>query len=130
MVTKFRNLDRSPAIEELVSQQIDLLHKFYSRIANCDVTIESPHQHHHQGQRFNVTIAISVPGDTLVVSHENEKDPAHEDCYVTIHDAFRSARRQLKDFARIQRQQDKRKFRGEKRKFRTTLMNEDHDDLD
>lgn len=48
-------------------------------------------------------IKLAVPGETLVVSHGRSDDPAHEDCYVAIHDAFRSARRLLQDYARIQR---------------------------
>lgn len=130
MAVKYHNITRSPAIETLVSQQTELLHRFYTRITDCQVTIEVPHLHHHQGKRFKVTITISVPGDTLTVSHENENDPAHEDCYLTIHDAFRSARRQLQDFARIQRGQARRNYRSEKRKFRSRLVDDDRNEVD
>jgi CheY-like chemotaxis protein len=52
-------------------------------------------------------------------------DPAHEDCYVTVHDAFRSARRQLQDYARLKRNQVKNHNRDDKRQFRAKLSEDD-----
>jgi ribosomal subunit interface protein len=122
----FHNMDRSPAIETQVASHLESLDRFYQRITDCQVSIEAPHQHHHKGGRYKVLIKISVPGETLVVSHEDESNPAHEDCYVALHDAFRSARRQLQDYARIQRHQDKREERTSKRKFRSELARDEN----
>jgi len=36
----------------------------------------------------------------VVVSHEPAADGVHEDCYVTIREAFEAARRQLQDAVR------------------------------
>jgi len=84
----FHNMDRSPALEADVKNHVDSLSQYYERITDCHVTIDAPHRHHHKGRRYKVVIRISVPGDTLVVSHEDESSPAHDDCYVAVRDAF------------------------------------------
>jgi ribosome-associated translation inhibitor RaiA len=114
-------MDRSDALEASVQKHVDSLCHFYDQITDCQVTIDAPHRHQHRGKRYGVVIKIKVKGDTLVVSHENEKNPAHEDCYVTLRDAFRSARRQLQDFTKIQRNKVKNQNVSEKRQFRSEL---------
>ncbi len=121
----FHNMDRSAALVADIEGHVEALSHYYERITDCQVTIEAPHQHHHKGRRYKVVIRISVPGDTLVVSHEDESSPAHEDCYVAVRDAFRSARRQLQDYARIQRKKVKSDEISAKRKFRAELQKED-----
>ena len=121
----FHNMDRSPALEQDIQDHIDSLSRFYGQITDCEVTAEAPHQRHHKGSRYKVLIRISVPGDTLIVSHQGENSPAHEDCYVAVRDAFRSARRQLQDYARVRRNQIKRNERSAKRKFRADLGRDD-----
>ena len=121
----FHNMDRSAALVADITGHVESLRHYYERITDCQVTIEAPHRHHHKGHRYKVVIRISVPGDTLVVSHEDESSPAHEDCYVAVHDAFRSARRQLQDYARIRRKKVKGDESSAKREFRTELGQED-----
>jgi ribosome-associated translation inhibitor RaiA len=122
----FHNMDRSPALEADVIDHVESLSHFYDRITDCQVTIDAPHRHHHKGRRYKVVIRISVPGDTLVVSHEDESNPAHDDCYVAVRDAFRSARRQLQDYARVRRKKVKSDESSAKREFRAELGQEDH----
>jgi cold shock CspA family protein len=99
----FRDLEPSPAVEQLVHHWIDKLAQVYPRIERCDVLIERPHQHQHQGQRFHVRVSLAVPGPDVVVSRDHALDGAHEDLHVAVRDAFRAARRQLEDHARRQR---------------------------
>ena len=120
----FHNIDRSAALEAKIKDRVKTLSHFYDRITDCQVTIDAPHRHHHKGRRYKVVIRISVPGDTLVVSHEDESSPAHDDCYVAVRDAFRSARRQLQDYARIRRKKVKIDKSSAKREFRAELGEE------
>ena len=99
----FHNMDGSPALEADIRKHIDKLEQFYAHMVGCEVTVEAPHHHHHKGIRYRVIIKMSVPGDTLVVSQDRGTNPAHENCYVAIHDAFHTARRRLQDYARIRR---------------------------
>ncbi len=114
-------MDPSPSVEKEVKHQIDLLNRFYDRISGCDVRIEAPHRHHSAGWKFKVTIKIIVPGDTIMVSHGHENSPDHEDCHLTVRDAFRSARRQVQDYARIRRHDVKIHNPAAKRELRQQL---------
>jgi len=104
----FHNMEGSAALEADVRERIDKLARYYDRIEACEVTIEAPHHHHHKGHHYRVLIKLLVPGETLVVNQHDGDKPAHEDCYVAIHDAFRAMRRRLQDYAQIQRQDVKR----------------------
>ena len=118
---QFHNIEKSEALEAKALKQAESLARVYDRITACHVTIDSPHQHHHRGRRYDVLIRISLPGDTLVVSHEGESNPDHENAYVTLRDAFRSARRQLKRFVSHRRDVAKKRQTTAKRKMRQEL---------
>ena len=75
----------------------------FERIERCAVVIEVPHRHQRQGNVFHVRVEVTVPDRTIAVSRDPGLDHAHEDVYVAIANAFRAARRQLQDHARIQR---------------------------
>lgn len=105
---RFQNMDGSSSLDAAIEKNIEKLQRFYGHIISCDVSVEAPHHHQHKGFAYKVVIKLAVPGETLVVSHTHGDNPTHEDCYVAIHDAFRSARRRLQDYARIQRHQVKR----------------------
>jgi ribosome-associated translation inhibitor RaiA len=122
---QFRHMEPSASVEKDVEHNIELLSRFDDRIAACSVLIEAPHHHHHKGRHFKVTIRISVPGDDIVVSHGHDGTPAHEDCYVAIRDAFRSARRQVQDHVRIRRHQVKSHYPGSKQDLHRRLDERD-----
>jgi len=100
----FRDLERTPAIDAFVQRWVAKLEESHPRIERCDVVIERPHQHKHQGQPFHVRVTLAVPGPDVVVSRDHAVDGRHEDLYVALGDAFRAARRRLEDHLRRQRQ--------------------------
>jgi ribosome-associated translation inhibitor RaiA len=93
----------SPAVEEIVARWVERLEQAYDRIQKCSVVVDQPHKHKHQGRHFQVRIDVSVPGREIAVTRDPVDDGSHEDVYVALSDAFRAARRQLQDHARIQR---------------------------
>ncbi|MEN8132371.1 MAG: HPF/RaiA family ribosome-associated protein [Pseudomonadota bacterium] len=99
----FRGFPHSDAVEANVRKKAVKLEKFYPRIIGCRVVVEAKHHHHHQGYLYHVRIDLTVPQKELVISRERHNEHGHEDLYVTIRDAFHSARRRLEDYARIQR---------------------------
>lgn len=116
----FRNMDSSPAIEARIREEAEKLSEFYDQIIGCRVMAEFPHRHHSRGKRFHIRIDLTVPGGEIVVNHEPslhhklqqtdgeelpkelEVDAPHKDAYVAIRDTFKTARRQLQDYARKQ----------------------------
>ena len=57
---------------------------------------------------YAVRIDISVPRKEIVVTREPGRDEKHEDVYVAISDAFKTARRRLTDHAQKLRGEVKR----------------------
>ena len=93
----FRHMEPSEAVQQRVREKVEKLQQFNKRLQSCDVVIEAPHQHHNKGKVYHIRLALAVPGSPeIVVSKESEADPAHEDIYIAIRDAFDAARRQLK----------------------------------
>ncbi|HWU86740.1 MAG TPA: HPF/RaiA family ribosome-associated protein [Kofleriaceae bacterium] len=99
----FRSMDASPAVEQAVADWCDRLEHTYGRIGHCSVVIELPHRRHRHGKTFHVRIELALADRTIAVSRDPGHDHAHEDVYVALGDAFRAARRQLQDYARIRR---------------------------
>jgi cold shock CspA family protein/ribosome-associated translation inhibitor RaiA len=95
----------SEALDTLIREKAAELERFYPRITGCRVQIEHPGHHHKRGKgaHFRVHIELSVPGRVLVVSRDPPAHWASEDVYLATSEAFHEMRRQLQDFARLQR---------------------------
>lgn len=99
----WRDVPHSAAIEADIREKAKKLESFYDHIVSCRVVVEAPHAHHRKGKLYRLRIGIQVPGKEIIVTRDPSKDHAHEDLYVSIRDAFDAARRQLQDYARVQR---------------------------
>ena len=94
-------MPRSPAVEAQVQRWADRLTLAFDRIGRVSTWIELPHRHHRKGNMFRVRVELDVPGSTIVVNRDAGEDPAHENVYAAISDAFRAARRQLREHASV-----------------------------
>lgn len=103
----FHQIAPSAALEARIRELADELDTYFEGITSCRITVEMPHRHRHQGQRYRVRIELHVPGEQIVVGRSGERQPAHEDAYVALNDAFRAAKRQLKDYAQRLRREVK-----------------------
>jgi cold shock CspA family protein/ribosome-associated translation inhibitor RaiA len=99
----FRHMDPSPALEARIRALAARLDHFASDIMGCHVTVEAPHQHHRQGQLYEISIDITVPQGELIANRVHRENFTHEDAYVALRDAFRAVRRQLEDYERRRR---------------------------
>lgn len=93
----FSNMDHSDALESDIRARAQKLEQFFDQIISCHITVAAPHKHQTKGIIYNARIAMTVPGKELVVNRDHAEDPAHEDPYVAVRDAFDSARRLLQD---------------------------------
>ena len=91
----FRGIDPSPFIEARVRELATRLDRFANRIISCHVTLQS----HRQGQPYDVTIRLSLPGSEIAVH-------AHESVYAALRDAFDAAVRKLEGRTRRHRQSE------------------------
>ena len=99
----FRNMGRSPAMEERVHQRVEKLDRWFEGLQTCRVVIEADHRHHHKGNLYHVRVDVIADGTELVAGRQPDKHQAHEDAYVAIRDAFDAITRQLEDWARKRR---------------------------
>jgi len=100
----FRHMPPSAALEARIRELAVHLERFSAQIISCQVIIEAPHQHQHQGKIFEVHIHVTVPKGDLVAEREHRQRQSHEDVYVALRDAFDAMRRQLEDYERVRRQ--------------------------
>ncbi len=97
----FDGIQHSDAVEARIKEEVEKLEQFSERIVRARVIVARPQHRHHKGDTFHITIHLVVPeSPDVVVSREPGADGAHEDVYVTIRDAFKTARRQLQDVVR------------------------------
>jgi ribosomal subunit interface protein len=96
----FRHMQASPALEARIRSLAERLERFSDQMIACHVVVAAPHQHHHQGMRYEVGIDLKVPDREIAVTRAHEQNPQHEDPYVALRDAFHAARRQLQDYER------------------------------
>jgi ribosome-associated translation inhibitor RaiA len=96
----FRNLDASPAAEELVRKRAADLEQFSDRLAACRVIVAAAHRHQGRARTYQVHIDLTVPGGPVVVNGDNGNDHTHDDINIAIRDAFDAARRRLQDHFR------------------------------
>ena len=99
----FQGGDASDALSGLIGQNVEALEKLYGRMTACHVSVHGP-DHHHRTPQFSVNIHLSLPGGIDVnVDHAPQGDNHFADPQAAVHDAFRRAKRVLKDRASKQR---------------------------
>jgi ribosome-associated translation inhibitor RaiA len=99
----YRGMAPSPALNDWIERWAERLHRAFDRIEHCAVVLEIPHRHHRHGRTFQVHVQVTVPQATVAITRDPGHDQGHESAYVAVADAFRAARRQLQDRARIRR---------------------------
>ena len=117
----FRRIPGIERVEADVQKRVARLGKYCSSIMAARVLIEPAQRHHHDGNRFHIRIDLTVPGETIVISHEaslrpaarasgalktrkqDEPDRSHKYLSLAIREAFDLARRRLQDYARRRR---------------------------
>lgn len=99
----FHGMPSSKALENHIREKVEMLGQLHPNLTRCNVTIEKPHHHKHQGNAFNVRIDVYVPGNEIVVNRD-----AHEDAYVALKEAFDAAKRQVVRHAQKKRGDVKR----------------------
>jgi putative sigma-54 modulation protein len=98
----FHGVDHSDAVETRIREKVAKLEHLFDRITSCRVVIEQHHKNtsnlHHKGEPFHIRLALTVPGDELVVKRDPKDSHVNEDIYVALREAFASMERQLKEY--------------------------------
>ena len=96
LVTSFRNISHSDAIEQHVVQRFEELKKYHPRIVGCDAVIGAPCKRQVSGREFEVHLTVKIPGPDVHIHESIGRSTAEEDVNLAVHRAFDAARRVLK----------------------------------
>ena len=89
-------MPHSEAVEEKIRRRALGLERYSRRIQRCEVWLEAAHRHHRKGPFCAVRVRLTAPREEIAV----DSQPAQEDVYVAIRQAFDAVRRQLQDYER------------------------------
>jgi ribosome-associated translation inhibitor RaiA len=97
----FQGGDTSDALRALISDNVAALERLHGRMTACHVTVQVPDR---LNGPFAVHIHMTLPGGLdLNVDQAPKADDRFFDPQFAVHDAFRRAKRLLKDRARKRR---------------------------
>lgn len=99
----YRNFPPSETIAAKIRQHVAKLNRFADCITSCRVVVAAPHQHHRQGNIYQVRINLTVAGKELAINRSPSQHHDHENLYVAIRDAFAAAQRQLQSYTAVHR---------------------------
>jgi cold shock CspA family protein len=100
----FENMDSSDFVRARIEREVARLERFFGRGTSCRVVVQAPDGRQAKGGQFSVRIYLDMPGQrSVVVNRMPSGRKALADPYVAIHEAFRTARRQLQDQAKLLR---------------------------
>lgn len=96
----WRNLQASPAIEELIRHRIEGLERFDPHIVGCNVVVEAPQKRHVTARGFQVRVDLQVSGPNISVSRSVRQGHAADDLRLAVNTAFEAVERRLKEHKR------------------------------
>ncbi|MDZ4660695.1 MAG: HPF/RaiA family ribosome-associated protein [Pseudomonadota bacterium] len=94
----YTDFEPSEALTANIEDRSQKLELFFDNIQKCSVVVSRPHKHKKQ-KFYHIEVILKVPGKTLVVNREPEKNDAHHDPYICVRDAFEAMTRMLEDYA-------------------------------
>jgi ribosomal subunit interface protein len=93
----FRNVEKSPELEDLIQKKTEKLEKVCDHISSCRVSVEKPQEHMSSGNPYRVRIDLTVPpSHELVAKQEPGQGDQHHELNTVIRKVFQKAERQLK----------------------------------
>jgi ribosome-associated translation inhibitor RaiA len=101
---EFENVQPSPELRTAINQHVRELESRFGRVTAGRIVVRGPGERHQTGGRYQVKIRLALPGGREVnVGRTPKADERYADLTFAVDDAFKRARRQLQDQARIMR---------------------------
>lgn len=104
MTISFKDVVKTPEIEDLITRKIAKLERFCDYLISCRVIVEQPQKHQEVGNPYRVRIDMKVPpAHELIVNEPSSQGDMHDPLNVVLTKAFHKAERQLKELVEKQR---------------------------
>lgn len=94
----YRGLEPTAALGRLIHKEAGKLDRF-ARIASCRVLVDRELRHIRSGAPYRVRIDLKLPGKELTVDTARSLHALAVDLPFTVREAFRRARRRVRDYA-------------------------------
>jgi cold shock CspA family protein/ribosome-associated translation inhibitor RaiA len=94
-----RNAELTPDVEAAIRREAERLERFHPRIMGCRVLVEAEHRF-NAGEVVDWAVRVDVTVPQGEIPTTRQSDP---ELWTAVQRAFDAARRQLQDFARVQR---------------------------
>jgi hypothetical protein len=100
----FQGSSPSSALRRTIVEHVEALEHVHGRLTACHVIVRVPDRHHRSSGLFGVNIHLVLPGNIDInVDHTPQADDRFASPQFAVTDAFRRARRLIKDQVRRQR---------------------------
>ena len=88
----------------MIVEHVDALEHPYGRLTACHVTIRVPDKHHRTSGLYNANIHLTLPGGIDInIDHTPQVDDRFSSPQFAVNDAFRRAKRLVKEHVHKQR---------------------------
>jgi ribosome-associated translation inhibitor RaiA len=100
----FQGSDVSEALNQMIVEHVDALEHLYGRLTACHVIIKVPDKHHRTSGLYNANIHLTLPGGIDInIDHTPQADDRFSSPQFAVNDAFRRAKRLVKEHVHKQR---------------------------
>ena len=100
----FQGMKATDALRASILDHLAALEKRFGRMTACRVAVKAPSEHHRNGGLYEVTIHLLLPqGREVEIARTPQADERHADVDFAVNDAFKRARRRLRDQLRRMR---------------------------
>jgi cold shock CspA family protein len=97
----FQGMKGNEKLRACVLKHVAVLEHRFGRITSCRVVIKAPSERHRTGGACEIAIRLSLPqGREVDIGRSEKADDRHADAIFALNDAFKRARRRLRDQAR------------------------------
>jgi hypothetical protein len=101
---EFEGIQASAELRSAIDQLVTKLETRFDRVTVGRIVVRGPGEHHQTGGQYQVSIRLTLPdGRAVNVARTPKEDERYADLNFAISDAFKRARRQLQDEARLMR---------------------------
>jgi ribosome-associated translation inhibitor RaiA len=101
---EFDGVQSSPELQVAINQHVAELESRFGRVTVGRIVVKGPGDRHQTGGQYQVSIRLALPdGREVNIGRTPKEDERYADLTFAIDNAFKRARRQLQDQARVMR---------------------------
>ena len=110
---EFEGVEATSELKAAIDRHIAELESRFGRLTAGRVVVRGPGERHQSGGQYQVSIRLALPDRREVnIGHTPRQDERYANLTFAVDDAFKRARRQLQDQARLMRGDVKHRTQG------------------